>query len=299
MEHVACDLCGGEESVVLWRKGRFDMAVRTVACRGCGLVFTDPRMTRQELEAFYSGPYRALYTGSDKPTEKFLTIARRQAVDRITDLEQLVDLGEIESAVEIGCSVGLFLLQLQQRSIDAVGFEPTSSHAAYAREQLSVDVHNEFFSADRFLPASLDLICLFHVLEHLASPRQSLAEFRELLSPEGLLYLEVPDIEQPYQGDLNDFFQNAHFYNFSLGTLTAYLDSVGFEVINTRRLVDGKFLRVLCRRGQPRGGDVVGDPVRRVQRDLRSWRWKFLIWYGPRRAVMSRARRWARRLLRK
>ena len=80
---------------------------------------------------------------------------------------------------------------------------------------------------------------------------------RAWLCEGGLIYLEVPDIQQPYCGNLSRFFQTAHLYSFSRDTLTAVLKKAGLCTIWSRRLVEGKFLRIIARKEAQEPGEIV------------------------------------------
>ena len=67
LHEVACDLCGcrspglvhEEDSILMVRRdGQFYIDVRVSVCPRCGLVFLSPRMTPEELEAFYRNQLR-------------------------------------------------------------------------------------------------------------------------------------------------------------------------------------------------------------------------------------------------
>ena len=298
MKSVPCDLCGGTEHRSLWKRGRFGLDVSTVCCERCGLVFTNPRMAEDELLGFYRRDYRLIYDASKTPTAQFIALARRQAADRLNHLLQSVNIAQVHQAFEIGCSVGCFLELLRKHSVKTLGFEPADSHARYARDILGLEVRNTFFESSLIAPGSMGLACLFHVLEHLESPKNTLEVIHELLAPDGLIYVESPDIEQPYWGNLDYFFQNAHFYNFSVRTLSDYFSATGYTVINVVRLVEGKFIRIIGRRmGKPQAIVFPGNPAAKIQRDLLRWRWKWLLWYKPKVAMIQAVRKAAKAVL--
>src|SRR6266571_6801964 len=56
----ACNLCGTSEFVILTHRDRYGYSAEAHACRHCGLVFLNPRMTAQAYGRFYNGIYRPL-----------------------------------------------------------------------------------------------------------------------------------------------------------------------------------------------------------------------------------------------
>jgi len=79
-----------------------------------------------------------------------------------------------------------------------------------------------------------DLITLFHTFEHWHSPKQDLAEFVRLLSPSGLVYITVPDLQRyssTYYGAYAAI-DSEHINHFSAYSLQRLLNLVGLKVIS-------------------------------------------------------------------
>ena len=81
---------------------------------------------------------------------------------------------------------------------------------------------------------SLDMIVSSHVVEHLRDPRDTLARWRDLLAPEGLLFTEIP-LENPVPNwwgqDPEKPYWVGHLYFYSPGHFEAMLGSLGFDVL--------------------------------------------------------------------
>ena len=102
------------------------------------------------------------------------------------------------------------------------GIEPNVGYAAYCREELGLEVRTAHLAHDLFPPGQFDLIRMNHVLEHLNNPVKYLGEIASWLAPDGLLYVEVPNIET-YCRDKSRgrMFHYAHIFNFNPWTLRA------------------------------------------------------------------------------
>ena len=57
----ACNLCGAGNDVVVGARDRDGHPLRTVLCRTCGLVWTNPRPSAADMDAYYETDYRADY----------------------------------------------------------------------------------------------------------------------------------------------------------------------------------------------------------------------------------------------
>src|SRR5882672_10128638 len=66
-----CDLCGSASHLVFARRGRHGSQLTTVICQGCGLVYTNPRVSEKENAEYYHKNYWGDYKDQSVPDEKF------------------------------------------------------------------------------------------------------------------------------------------------------------------------------------------------------------------------------------
>src|SRR6187549_942034 len=62
-EETPCNLCGARNEIVVGTRDRDGHPLRTVLCRTCGLVWTNPRPSAADMNAYYETTYRADYKG--------------------------------------------------------------------------------------------------------------------------------------------------------------------------------------------------------------------------------------------
>ena len=66
-ENYLCECGAGEEYFeTLAEKDRYGFKVKTVICRKCGLMMTNPRMTQDSYNMFYDLEYGKLYRDQDQ-----------------------------------------------------------------------------------------------------------------------------------------------------------------------------------------------------------------------------------------
>ena len=197
---------------------RHGKPLRTVIDMDTGLVRNDPIPGDAELAKFYSEDYRTSYKGAAKPRgRQILRNFRRVAAH----IEQFVDVLEPAKAVlDVGAGSGEFAFLMTEAAKHVIGIEPNAGYAAYCREDLGLDVRTAHLSPELFDTASFDLIRLNHVLEHLNDPSGYLAMMAEWLAPNGLLYVEVPNIEvYAREKSRGNMFHFGHIFNFNPWTL--------------------------------------------------------------------------------
>ena len=80
----------------------------------------------------------------------------------------------------------------------------------------------------------LDLITLWHVLEHVPDPNKLLTDLKLLLADDGLIYIAVPNFEsfdaQYYGKYWAGYDVPRHFWHFSHSTLQRLLSNRGFAI---------------------------------------------------------------------
>ncbi len=193
-----CDFCGGTQHTYMFEgpdrlmklPGRFTF----VRCNACGLVYQWPQLPWNELKHYYEGDYVS-YAGvvQDEPTRLRRVIKRVGTLKQRWYIERFCRKGRL---LDVGCGTGVFLAEMQQSGRwDLMGLEPTFEAAAYARQRLGVPVIEQPFEQADLPPNSQDVITMWHVLEHMTSPRAALAKAWELLKPGGYLIFSIPNYE--------------------------------------------------------------------------------------------------------
>jgi novobiocin biosynthesis protein NovU/D-mycarose 3-C-methyltransferase len=155
------------------------------------------------------------------------------------------------TVVEFGCNDGILLEQLRARRLTGIGVDYAENITAIARSK-GLDVVTGAFDLDaaraiRERIGAVDLVTGSNCFAHNHEPDRILNAARHLLSPSGLLGLEVM-----YAGDLLEKLQwdtlyHEHLTVLSLGTLSVLLERHGFHVIDVFRIpMHAGSLRVLA-----------------------------------------------------
>lgn len=243
-----CDLCGSSEVDEISLKERDWSRLRTVICRRCGLVYTDPRPDNDEIRRYYEHHYRLDYQSTWQPKPKHVYRAGKVAAARINKLAPILQ--PTHRILDIGAGGGEVVYLLRALGYDAFGIEPNLGYAKFAMDVLGMPVVHAFYQDAQVEQESVDVITMFHVLEHFYSPCDALRHAWQWLRQDGLLLVEVPSVEAVC-GWPHGRFHRAHLYNFNLATLEGCGHKTGYDVCGSSVSSDGgNITAVFVKRGR-------------------------------------------------
>ena len=183
-ETYPCECGATEESFeVLAEKDRYGLDVKTVMCRKCGLMMTNPRMTQESYDYFYDTEYGFLYRNQDVMDEEYFqdrVLAGKSIYNFVTKYSEC----ELKEVLEIGCAAGGILQYFKEQGCNVTGVDLGSSYIEFGKKKglNLLNCHSkELVSQGK----KYDLIILNHVFEHFLDIEGELAVIKELLSENG------------------------------------------------------------------------------------------------------------------
>jgi len=242
MEFIDCDVCHGAETKPLFKKqnnkGRDYFLGPIVVCKKCGLAYVNPRNEdRLEKGTDLKKPNRK--QENTQIWEPFIEEERwkkKDFADRLVIIKKYKAGGKL---LDVGCGIGFFLQVAQQDGFEVKGADPSFLVSNYARERLGLDVFTGTLMEMMSPKQSFDIITSLHVLEHVPSPSQFLAETRRILKDDGILVIEVPNMNNLLAKVIGFRFRSCfdcaqHYYYFTKKTLRLLLEKNGFEILKEK-----------------------------------------------------------------
>ena len=162
-------------------------------------------------------------------------------------LDQHIPPGGVRRVLDFGCGVGAWLNDLQDRGWDTWGIEPSSS-AAFVRHQRLQEIPSD----GRF-----DLVMVYHVLEHLPHPLDTLRRLAAAVRAGGLCFVSVPRLDTVaiHRQFAYCLHPRHHIVAYTEACLRGLLAGAGFEVVEALHELDAQFtagkplrMRLLTRR---------------------------------------------------
>lgn len=235
LEYIKCNLCGTDDYKVLYKpskeidpKNKFSTTGgimgtdQIVKCKECGLIYTNPRHSVDEIVNAYSEAEEKDYVSQ--------TEERRLTFERCLNLvEKYSKPGRI---LDIGCASGVFLDVARKNGWEVFGVEPCKWLVDYGNTNFGLNIVKGTLKEASLPSNSFDVITMWDVLEHTSDPTEELKEVNRLLKNGGLLIVNFPnigDILARIAGKKWWFLLSVHIYYFTPKTLREMLKKTGFE----------------------------------------------------------------------
>jgi len=238
----ACPVCGGSQFAD-YAEG-FDYELLTcvnrwkfVQCSGCNHVWLNPRPALDELGVIYPLTYYAYNYSRINPIARNAKafLDRRKMAEIVRSCH-----GRPQSYLDIGCGNGRFLKVIERLGV------PRSSLYGLELDQRVVDqLRNEGYvgvfcerveNASDIPEGGINLVTMFHVIEHVDNPSTVVHQIYRWLSPGGVFALETPNLDsldarlfhRTYWGG---YHIPRHWNLFTPATITRLLTDSGMEVL--------------------------------------------------------------------
>jgi len=223
-----CPICGSPSADV-----RRLAPLPFKACSRCGFVFRFDRTDAEVHESYEGGDYTKIRANAYMTPE---TVSQRRADARVR-LDYLRPYVSSGALLDVGTAGGLFVAEALERGFVAEGLEPTPEFAAFARDEIGVPVLSTTVEEAGLEDRSLDVVTLWHVLEHIPDPVEVLGALHTALRPGGVIGVEVPNAGG-YAARLlgrrwSALEPEVHVNQFGVQSLREALERTGFVVEQT------------------------------------------------------------------
>lgn len=254
---VKCKICGSADLTLKHeriRDGSQIIDCDVWRCADCEIVFLDMDVDQEQILDYYrEGHFRDAYLpdikdAQSKEAKIFYSLKQPLQEKRFKILKDLFS--KDMEVLDIGCATAGFLNILKGYVKRVKGIELYGPHVEFARECLGLDV--EMKDTDDIKEEKYDVICLFHVLEHVTNPLDLLGQIYKKLKDKGLLIIEVPNVNDPLisiydvSSYKNFYFMKPHLFYYSERSIKFLLRNVGFDDVEFRSYQHYGIINHLC-----------------------------------------------------
>jgi 2-polyprenyl-3-methyl-5-hydroxy-6-metoxy-1,4-benzoquinol methylase len=180
-------VCSHEGSIVFDRyaTGKLNL------CTTCGMLFSRPRDRARADSSVYRRFYKNQSASRFSPGVEF--VIRLFRLCRAVALSNLSP--DARTILDIGSGRGWMLYDLKKkfRFAKTAGIQISRPAALFSRQRLGLEIYDRDLLELDFGQNRFDIVTLWHVLEHVRHPQETVRRIHELLNPKGLLVVEVPN----------------------------------------------------------------------------------------------------------
>jgi 2-polyprenyl-3-methyl-5-hydroxy-6-metoxy-1,4-benzoquinol methylase len=178
-----CPACNSDRVFDIWLTSRIPGNKMILWCGSCGFGWQHPLPSCSDIRFYYHRfPTYNIHGGN----EKELGFKRR--IQRLAEL--IPQRGRL---LDIGAGLGVFLKLAIQNGWQATGIEPQPSAAVYCQKHLGIKPYVGFIEDVQLRPQSFDVVTIWDVWEHVHAPLAFIDRCIELLAPNGILALSIPN----------------------------------------------------------------------------------------------------------
>lgn len=209
----SCSVCDSTNSEFLWeyesvskqRTKKWLFKVSHSICKDCGFSYLSPCYLSEDLRAYYEDSYT--YYKPDFSAEKRLKFLERNNIVS----------GDF---AEIGANTRNEFHQSLETIFDSITLQDINQTGQTDYSDLEAEHSKQF-----------DVIGHYFVLEHISDPAQFLIECFNLLKDDGLMIIEVPDL-QKYDTHFLPLEFHEHTNHFTVKTLERLCHKLGFKLLD-------------------------------------------------------------------
>jgi SAM-dependent methyltransferase len=204
-------------------------------CSKCNLVVAKKVPDSKTLKKLYEQDYFFGMEYSDYLADR--PALEKNFRQRIRFLKS--HLGPNSRVVEVGCAYGYFLNLIKNKSEWHKGYDVSAEGVKYAVTELGVNAVTDDFTKDRTIPkGSVDLICMWDVMEHFGEPHKNVQKAAQLLKKGGKLCFTTGNIgafvPKKRRENWRMVHPPTHIYYFNVSNAKKLSEKYGLRVTSVR-----------------------------------------------------------------
>jgi len=229
-EQRTCPVCNDADYVTMFNKA----GGTYVKCSACTMVYINPVFSDASLKEYYNNNHTEQSEIVELDEDNFYSHLYNQGLTSILDAKS-----SAKSILDIGCSSGVFLDVASREGLDTFGIELNKSEYLFAQHK-GHKVYNELLENVEF-KNKFDAISLWDVFEHLKDGRFYLNLLKNILSDDGIVFIQIPSADalaaKILQEKCNMFDGLEHVNLYGVATIKSLAEACGFEVCSIRSVI--------------------------------------------------------------
>ncbi|HRO09109.1 MAG TPA: class I SAM-dependent methyltransferase [Saprospiraceae bacterium] len=203
-------------------------------CPDCGIRFTHNPPIASESGRYYDNANYISHSDTNQGIiARLYHLIRNYMLHRKYRL--IKSISKDKNLLDVGSGTGYFLNYLKNRGYNVTGVEISDKARNFGNEHFGLQVRKTVEEIADSVDYKFDFITLWHVLEHLYNPEQSMMKFHELLKSDGTLIIALPNHNSydsnRYQNYWAGYDVPRHLWHFNTESFTKFANHNGFSVV--------------------------------------------------------------------
>jgi 2-polyprenyl-3-methyl-5-hydroxy-6-metoxy-1,4-benzoquinol methylase len=208
-----------------------------IKCSHCGLTITSPRPAADSIGKYYASVEYISHSGKSKTLFDKIYLTARSITLRWKYKLVAHYFPQPSNILDFGCGTGEFLNFMKKNSWNVTGVEPNET----ARQKANHLLENKVLeNLHQVKSRSMEVITLWHVLEHVHDLNNTIQKLKSLLSLNGHIIIAVPNPNshdsKHYENNWAGYDVPRHLWHFNQRTMTALLNKNGLRIVEVRAM---------------------------------------------------------------
>jgi 2-polyprenyl-3-methyl-5-hydroxy-6-metoxy-1,4-benzoquinol methylase/predicted RNA-binding Zn-ribbon protein involved in translation (DUF1610 family) len=210
----------------------------TYICRQCGFLFTNNFPSSNSIGKYYDSPKYISHSDTKKGLiNKLYHFARAYMIKRKLNFICNQTKRKTGKILDIGCGTGYFLNEAKRKGWETFGIEKSEQARKRAIEYFDLFVKPEA-QIYKFPKENFDVITLWHVLEHLENLNEIMEKMHDLLLPDGIIVIAVPNCSsydaRHYKTCWAGYDVPRHLWHFTPATIKLLAEKFNFNIVHKK-----------------------------------------------------------------
>lgn len=238
IHYTQCPVCSSVEIKKVLTGKDYTVSQQNFAileCNHCTLRFTQDVPSENAIAPYYKSENYISHTDTSKGlvNQLYKSVRKRTLVQKRKLIEKVTGKAT-GSLLDVGAGTGSFLNEMKQSNWQVTGLEPDADARTVAKNLHGIDLQE---SGNLFsLPEnSFDAITMWHVLEHVHSLQEYIAQLKKLLTANGRLIIAVPNYTSSDAVSYGEYWAAydvpRHLYHFSPKSIETLVTNHGLKLL--------------------------------------------------------------------
>ena len=237
MERFTCSLCGGTESRDCFSAYDFDQSSERftlLQCTSCNLGLTRPVPAPAAMDRYYPEAYYGSGKRKFSGVIELLTVlaCKQRAKKILKESVKAKSVDRTKKVLDVGCGRANLLRSLKDLGYECYGAERSGFPAE--SQATGIKIFKGSVAEGQYEDGIFDAVVIWHVLEHLHEPFNTLDEIARITRNKGIIAIAVPNFSSLqsswFKSDWFHLDLPRHLYHFDVDNLCQVLKQKGYSI---------------------------------------------------------------------